>query len=300
MTDLIEIVGAYLLGFVVTAVLWSRSRRIFEGYVFQRHNYRDHSLPTAVGILLPLAAAFVVGAHAVIFDVGRSIMGPGSVGWAVLGDVGPTTVELAVAFAFLGMLDDIGGLGESGGFSGHLKALIEGRVTTGFIKMVGGPFLALAILSGGPQDGRVGYVRDAALVCLAANLANLFDRAPGRVNKVGQLGLVVLAISTLDHRLVPVALVIGAAGALLGPDLREVFMLGDAGSNVIGAVLGFGAVVVTTPTQRWIVLVVLLALNVSSEFVSFSRIIDAVGPLRAFDRLGSPHRGGPGAPRASR
>ena len=57
MTDLIEIVGAYLLGFVVTAVLWSRSRRIFEGYVFQRHNYRDHSLPTAVGILLPLAAA---------------------------------------------------------------------------------------------------------------------------------------------------------------------------------------------------------------------------------------------------
>lgn len=48
-----------------------------------------------------------------IFDVGRSIMGPGSVGWAVLGDVGPTTVELAVAFAFLGMLDDIGGLGES-------------------------------------------------------------------------------------------------------------------------------------------------------------------------------------------
>ncbi|MEI2654630.1 MAG: hypothetical protein V9G12_21215 [Microthrixaceae bacterium] len=77
-------------------------------------------------------------------------------------------------------------------------------------------------------------------------------------------------------------------------------MLGDAGSNVIGAVLGFGAVVATTPTQRWIVLVVLLALNVSSEFVSFSRIIDAVGPLRALDRLGSPHRGGPGAPRASR
>ena len=290
MTALLELVAAYALGFVVCSVLWRGSRRIFEGYVFQRHNYRDHHLPTAVGILIPLAAAAVVGAHALVFDAGRSLFGPGTGGWSALTDAGPMTIELAVAFSFLGLLDDLGGLGESGGFSGHLRALIEGRVTTGLIKMVGGPLLALAIMSGGPQSDRFGYVRDAAVVCLAANLANLFDRAPGRVNKVGQLGLVLLVVSTFEQRLVPVALVIGAAGALLGPDLREVFMLGDAGSNVIGAALGFGVVVSTTETQRWIVLVVLLALNASSEFVSFSRVIDAVGPLRSLDRWGSPHR----------
>jgi UDP-N-acetylmuramyl pentapeptide phosphotransferase/UDP-N-acetylglucosamine-1-phosphate transferase len=259
--------------------------------VFQRHNYRDHSLPTAVGLLLPVVAATVVGVHVVLFDVWRSTMGASASGWGVLSTFGPVTVELAVAFAFLGLLDDLGGLGESGGFSGHLKALAEGRVTTGLIKMVGGPLLALTILAGASaQAGRIGYLRDAALVCLAANLANLFDRAPGRVNKVGQLAFVVLALATLNARLVPVAVVMGAAAALLGPDLRETFMLGDSGSNVIGVVLGFGAVVTTTESQRWIVLVVLLALNVASEFVSFTKVIESVAPLRAFDRLGSPHR----------
>jgi len=289
--DLLGILAAYAVGFVVTLGLWQGSRRIFEGYVFQRHNYRDHVLPTAVGLLLPLTLAAVVGVHVVVFDVWRSAVGPGSTGWGALGAYGPVTLELAVAFAFLGLLDDLGGMGESGGFRGHLKALVEGRITTGLIKMVGGPFLALAILSGfSGQAGRVGYLRDAALVCLAANLANLFDRAPARVNKVGHLAFVVLALATTQPRLVPVAVVLGACGALLGPDLREAMMLGDAGSNVIGSVLGFGVVVSTTETQRWIVLVVLLALNASSEVASFSKVIDAVAPLRALDRFGSPHR----------
>lgn len=291
MSALVEIFVAYLLGFGVALGLWRGSRRIFEGYVFQRHNYRDHSLPTAVGILLPVVVAAVVGVHVVVFDVWRSVFGPEDTGWGALSTWGPVAVELAVAFSFLGLLDDLGGLGESGGFSGHIKALFEGRITTGLIKMVGGPLLALTILAGASaQAGRIGYLRDAAVVCLAANLANLFDRAPGRVNKVAQLAFVVLAVATLSPRLVPVAVVLGAAGALLGPDLREVFMLGDSGSNVLGAVLGFGVVVTTTETQRWIILVALLALNLSSEFVSFSKVIEAVGPLRAADRLGSPHR----------
>lgn len=289
MTDLLEIVAGAALGFLVGSVLWRAGRRIFEGYVFQRHNYRDHTLPTATGLLLPLAAAVVVGVHVAVFDVGRSLWSPGN-GWGVLAVYGPVTLELALGFSFLGLLDDLGGLGESGGFSGHLKALLEGRITTGLVKMLGGPLIALAVLSADAPSGRVGYLRDAAVVCLAANLANLFDRAPGRVNKVGQLAFVVLALSTTSPRLVPVAVVMGAAAALLGPDLREVMMLGDAGSNVIGAVVGFGVVVATTETQRWILLVVLAALNASSELVSFSRVIDAVGPLRSLDRMGSPYR----------
>ena len=67
-------------------------------------------------------------------------------------------------------------------------------------------------------------------------------------------------------------------------------MLGDAGSNVIGAVLGVGMVLSVTETQRWILLVVVLALNLSSEVVSFTKVIDSVGVLRRLDRLGSPYR----------
>jgi hypothetical protein len=38
---------------------------------------------------------------------------------------------------------------------------------------------------------------------------------------------------------------------------------------------------------RLVVMLVLLVANVGAELVSFSRVIDAVPPLRWFDRLGS-------------
>jgi hypothetical protein len=44
---------------------------------------------------------------------------------------------------------------------------------------------------------------------------------------------------------------------------------------------------VPDPWARWVVLVAVLGLNLVSEVVSFSSVIDSVGPLRWFDRLGS-------------
>jgi len=41
-----------------------------------------------------------------------------------------------------------------------------------------------------------------------------------------------------------------------------------------------------SPLTRTIALVVVAGLNVASEKVSFSRVINQVAPLRAFDRLG--------------
>jgi UDP-N-acetylmuramyl pentapeptide phosphotransferase/UDP-N-acetylglucosamine-1-phosphate transferase len=70
------------------------------------------------------------------------------------------------------------------------------------------------------------------------------------------------------------------------PDLRERLMLGDAGANALGAVLGLGVVLACSPGVRTLVLVVVAALNLASELVSFSRVIDRVAPLRALDQLG--------------
>ena len=53
-------------------------------------------------------------------------------------------------------------------------------------------------------------------------------------------------------------------------------MLGDVGANVLGAVVGLAVVLETSPTTRHVIVVVLLALNVISERVSFSRVIDRV------------------------
>ena len=77
------------------------------------------------------------------------------------------------------------------------------------------------------------------LIALAANLANLLDRAPGRVIKYSLLAYAPLAIVAGAGPVgVAAAPVMGAALGMLPEDLRERVMLGDTGANVLGGVLG--------------------------------------------------------------
>ena len=66
----------------------------------------------------------------------------------------------------------------------------------------------------------------------------------------------------------------GAALGVLPDDLRERVMLGDTGANVLGGVLGLVVVLECSRTTRNVIFVVLIALNLLSEFVSFSRVIE--------------------------
>lgn len=128
---------------------------------------------------------------------------------------------------------------------------------------------------------------DAALVALAANTANLLDRAPGRLLKVAIVAYVPVTVALGTAPAGPaLAVVLGAAAGLAAEDLGERLMLGDTGSNVIGAALGLGVVLGTSPGTRDVVLVVLAGLNLVAERVSFSSVIERVPPLRAADRWG--------------
>lgn len=283
------ILGELIVGAAIGWSLWAVTRQIFGGYVFQRRNYRDCALPTGVGTLLPLTVAGVV-AVAVLSGLRRGVI----LNWGVLSILGPAVVALAGGFALVGLLDDLAGAGESGGFRGHLGALRHGRLTTGGLKLVASPVIAIAVLGWSRLEaGNWNLVRDAAVICLAANLANLFDRAPGRVIKAGLAAFAVLwSLAPSRVTLAPVAVVIGGSAGLLRADLNEQMMLGDAGSNVIGAALGFGVVTATSAATRWWVLGILVGANLLSELVSFSKVIDEVGPLRWLDRLGARHRHG--------
>ena len=225
---------------------------------------------------------------ALVVEAGRAVAGAGGAGEAG-GLTGARALVLLVALGFglLGAVDDLLGEGDARGFRGHVAALLGGRLTTGGVKLVGG--VAVALVAVAPVSGEsVGRLLvDGALVALAANLGNLFDRRPGRVIKVASVAFVALAVATgAAHALGGVAVVIGAALALLLDDLHERVMLGDAGANVLGAALGLGVVVSCAPRTRLVVLAVVAALNLLSEVVSFSRVIDAVPPLRFLDRTG--------------
>ena len=55
---------------------------------------------------------------------------------------------------------------------------------------------------------------------------------------------------------------------------------------LVGVVVGLAVVMTTSTTVQAVVAAALLGLNLLSEVVSFSRVIDGAAPLRALDRLG--------------
>jgi UDP-GlcNAc:undecaprenyl-phosphate/decaprenyl-phosphate GlcNAc-1-phosphate transferase len=274
------VAGAFVVGLVAAAVLWVLSAGAFGGAVFRRENFRGRALPTAVGIIIALV---VLATDAVVAVIAAAGAEPDA---ATVESLRLTTFT-ALGFGLLGLLDDLGGAGESGGFAAHLRALAEGRLTTGAIKLFGGAAVAVVVVATREPDSIGRVLADGALVALAANLGNLFDRAPGRTIKVALVAFLVLVLAVGAERgLVGVALAVGAGAGLLTADLGERLMLGDAGANVLGAVLGLGVVLTCSPGVRTVVLVLVAALNLASEWVSFSRVIAAAPPLRAADRWG--------------
>src|SRR5215218_5597273 len=245
---------------------------MLEFPALERTNYRGVPLPTAGGIVIVLTV--------LVIEAGRAIAGA-----AGLGDEPGLTLSrslvlfAAFGFGFLGFVDDLLGVGGDRGFRGHVRALSHGRLTTGFVKLFGGAGVAVVLVATpGFASGRR-LITDAVLIALAANFANLLDLAPGRLIKVSWVLYIPLAVALGTDA-------IGVAIAPVTDDLGGRLMRGDTGANVIGAVLGLGVVIGLGQAARTSVLVVLIVLNVLAEIVSFSRVIERVPPLRAFDRLG--------------
>jgi hypothetical protein len=180
------------------------------------------------------------------------------VGWTV------ALADPAVApVAAIGLVDDLWS-GPERGFRAHLRA---GR-TTGVLKLAGIP--AYAFL-------RTRSVSGALLVGLAANAINQLDTRPGRALKA-----FLLASAVVRPRSKAVL-----AAVLLAPyDLREMAMLGDAGSNALGAVLGFGSVGRLTGRGRIAAVVALAGLTVLGERRSLGALIERTPGLRELDALG--------------
>ena len=180
------------------------------------------------------------------------------VGWTTFNtsDPGVTLVML------LGFLDDVFG-GEERGFRAHVRAVR----TTGILKLLGIPLVAL---------WRTRSASGALLVALAANALNQLDTKPGRALKA------YLAVA------VALRAPLGLAVLLLPYDLRERVMLGDAGSNALGAVLGLNSVDRFHGRGRWVAIGMLAALNAVGERRSLGALIERTPLLRDVDALGRP------------
>ncbi|HWJ44339.1 MAG TPA: glycosyltransferase, partial [Gaiellaceae bacterium] len=153
------------------------------------------------------------------------------VGWKV----GVTNGPAVAAIAAVGLADDLWS-GPERGFREHLRS---GR-TTGVLKLLGIPAIGLLATR---------RVSGALLVGLAANVLNQLDTRPGRALKA------YLAAAPA------VGAPVGIAVLLLPYDLREMSMLGDAGSNALGGLLGLNSVERFTERGRWVAIGALAGLT---------------------------------------
>lgn len=195
-----------------------------------------------------------------------------------------------VGVAFLGLMDDALGRGEAAGtprgWRGHARAVLSGELSTGAVKAIGAFALAAYATSGLGRES-LDYLVDLALLLLATNLANLLDLRPARAEKA--LALAALGLCLGYWTAEPLELL----GLFAGPvaigawfTLRERAMLGDTGSNLIGALIGVWLVTTLSDPGRYVALGVLVSLTLYGEFRSISDAIERMPLLRQLDRLG--------------
>lgn len=246
-----------------------------------RENYRGARLAFPLGAVLVTAALVALAPLAFLDDRGDlDLLDPELRRW----------LPYLIGVAFLGFLDDSLGQGEVAdtprGWRGHAQALREGRLSTGAIKAIGALALAAYVVSGrGLESGR--YLADVALLILATNAFNLLDLRPGRAEK----GLVLLGAGLClgAWTFAPLDLLgIFAGPVLVGAwfTLRERAMLGDTGSNLVGAIGGVWLLTTLGGTGRLIALAAVIAVNIFGELRSISKTVDSVPPLRWLDSLG--------------
>lgn len=304
-----HVVGMLAVLVAAVAVPWAGMRMLrrslAEGSRIVR-NYRGREVPLGLGLVWVFWAVALAAHQVPVWAFGLPHEYTASL-WFEITIVVPLVFG---AFTF-GLIDDMFGTAGHKGFRGHLSALRRGRLTTGALKLFGIGFLALlgaalpAFGTEGVTPQSIAHYLTAVLVIgLAANTVNLFDLRPGRALKAYSVFVVVsvpfgawsLLIGTAGSPfasavfdgLFVLAVAVGPVLAVWGQDVREEAMLGDAGANAFGMLAGLLLVSALPFTGAVAAAAILLALNLVSEKVSFTSVIERTPWLAALDRWGRP------------
>ena len=200
---------------------------------------------------------------------------------------------MATAFWFsvLGLMDDLASEAQVKGFRGHLSVFLkERRLTMGMMKAIGGGLGALLLSAWVARAlGQFRWERwvvGATLIALSANAVNLLDVRPSRALK-GFWLLSLLGIGAAQGDGWLAFLPLWASTLAYAPDdFRRRAMLGDAGSNPLGACLGVWVALHWSLTAQALLLLALIAFHLYAERRSLTMDIERVALLRWLDRWG--------------
>ncbi|KAF1086513.1 phospho-N-acetylmuramoyl-pentapeptide-transferase [Sporotomaculum syntrophicum] len=264
----------FVLAFLVALIIREKVLAMIVEADFVRPNFKGEKIPLAAGVVFFIAIVYAVMP---LFFIWSSDLRENAVLYL-----------LAMAGAtFLGLMDDFWGSREASGLLGHFKALLRGRLTTGALKALGGGMLAL-ILAVQMYPGNIWRIIDSALIiALSVNLLNLFDLRPGRAGKVFILLYILLLPAALgSSEAVMATMTLGALLAFLPADFKARVMMGDAGSNTLGIVIGLTAAASLDGYYRAGYLAMLVIMHIITERYSLTRIISGNAFLNYLDMLG--------------
>lgn len=268
----------FVLSLLAAVVLTPALLRRLGEAGLERDNYRGRRLPVPLGIVIVPAALLALIVVTLLARLAELDVYPDNLGFAVI---------FVPGIALLGLIDDV--LSGSGrGWRGHGGDLLSGELSTGALKAAGTLGLALLVASSLPGSGAEFLLATAVLV-LATNTFNLLDLRPGRSVKALVLLGIGLTASTQNVE------ALAGLGLFLAPvivagwyDLRERAMLGDTGSNAVGALAGLWLVLTLDTNGQLIALAILVVVNLFGEFRSISTLIEKVPGIRHLDSLGRP------------
>jgi len=234
-------------------------------------NYRGVKIPVSTGIIipvvfLPLYFLFEIE-HVSHFKM-------------------KTYLALLLLLGTVGFLDDWIGRKEIKGLKGHLTYfLVQKKVSTGLVKLI-----AIALLGFAISFAHLNKSYDILLGSLTfavwTNIINLLDVRPGRAIKGFWLfSLVIFFLHSRDFEIVEVLFLI-LSGLLFEVDRREWGMLGDAGANLFGGLIGCWLVIWATPLERFCFLLVGVWITLYAERHSISKWIESHPLIERLDQWG--------------
>jgi UDP-GlcNAc:undecaprenyl-phosphate GlcNAc-1-phosphate transferase len=240
-------------------------------------NFKGEPIPVGYGLVILFWSAPVLAGLAYLIPPQRRILA--------------AYFCVVTGMALLGFIDDRWGNRTVTGLKGHIrKFIIEGEITTGFVKAFGGLLLGFLV----PRVILAQPWQEALLsgfnIALSANLLNLLDLRPGRAGALFLLSASCLTavayFKRTDPFIPPLVFIVIPALVVHERDARARVMLGDTGSNLLGGALGL-AFILAFPTlpAHISLLMVLVVIHLIAERYSLTKLIEQNALLRRLDRL---------------
>lgn len=235
-------------------------------------NFKSNKIPNAMGILFIFVQVITLGIIEIINPIDNHMNLIYLLGFVFIG--------------IIGLLDDLIGEKNIKGLRGHIKAFLQGKLTTGAIKAFLGLFIAF-VTSSYISSNIMNFMINGLVIGLFTNSINLFDLRPGRAAKTFILISILLIIfsskSYTNH-------IIYSIYGLLIPyiilDLKAEVMMGDTGANVLGFTLGIYTATNFEIITRIIILFMLILIHFLAEKISFSKTIENNKILKYLDNIG--------------